>query len=47
MVSNLVALSGAISSTDIGLWVVAAVLVAIIYLRRKARKAKEQRSMLR
>jgi len=43
MVNNLVALSGAVSGMDIGLWVVAAVLVAIIYMRRKARKAKEQR----
>jgi len=43
MVNNLVALSGVVTGLDIGLWVVAAVAVAIIYMRRKARKAKEQR----
>jgi cytochrome c-type biogenesis protein CcmH/NrfF len=43
MVDNLVALSGVtVTSTNVVLWVVAAVLVGIIVVRRKARKAKEQ-----
>jgi len=43
MVNNLVALSGLMAwSTSIALWVVAAVLLVIIVVRRKARKAKAQ-----
>jgi hypothetical protein len=43
MANNLVALSGLMaSSTSIALWVVAAVLLAIIFVRRKARKANDQ-----
>lgn len=41
MVNNLVALSGLmLSSTNIAVWVIAAVLLVIIVLRRKSRKAK-------
>jgi len=44
MANNLVALSGLMaSSTSIALWVVAAVLLAIILVRRKARKASDER----
>jgi hypothetical protein len=40
MVNNLVALSGLMaSSTNLALWGVAAVLLVIIVVRRKARKA--------
>lgn len=43
MVDNLVALSGVtVTSTNIVLWVVAAILLGIIIVRRKLRKAKEQ-----
>lgn len=44
MVNNLVALNGIeVSNATIGLWVVAAILLAIIVVRRKVRKAREQR----
>lgn len=44
MVDNLVALSGvALTNTNIVLWVIAAVLLGIIVVRRKMRKAKEPR----
>jgi len=43
MINNLVPLSGLmVSSTNIALWVVAAVLLGIIVVRRKARKPKAQ-----
>lgn len=42
MANNLVALSGLVaSSTNIALWVVAAVLLVLVIMRRRSRKTKE------
>ena len=46
MGNNLVALSAMLSSSmNVGLWIVAAVLLVVYFMRRRSRKDKEQSSL--